>query len=417
MEIKRDIYLNRLIDSQNNGLVKIVTGIRRCGKSFLLNTLFYKYLKEKKVPESHIIMVALDSEENKKFLKPLALTKYIKSKIKDDKTHYVILDEIQKLDDFVPVLNGLMRTSNLDLYVTGSNSKFLSSEIVTEFRGRGDEIHMYPLSFSEFRSAYKGDIYKIWNEYLNFGGLPLVLTHKTADEKSKYVIGQKDNTYINDVIERNGIKNEDNLNVLLQILASSVGSLVNPSKLSRSFKSIAKIDVPENTIKNYLKYLEEAFIIEKSLRFDVKGKQYMNTPSKYYFTDVGVRNAVLNFRQTEETHLMENVLFNELRIRGYNVDIGLVETRESVNDGKMHRKQLEIDFVANSGDKRYYIQSALSISNKEKKEQEIRSLKKVDDSFKKIIVVKDYVPSYHNEDGILIISLFDFLLNLDSLDK
>lgn len=416
MEIKRDHYLNQLINKQGNGLIKIVTGIRRCGKSYLLNTLFYNYLISKGIDDSHIIVLALDSEESEKFYEPLAITNYIKNSIKDELTYYVILDEIQKVDNFVPILNGLLRIKNVDLYITGSNSKFLSSDVVTEFRGRGDEIHLYPLSFSEFYSVYKGTVYEAWKEYATYGGLPLTILQNSSREKVSYITGQKNSTYLNDVVERHKIKDKENLNILTQIVSSSIGSLVNPLKLSHAFKSVAKVDISEKTIKNYLVYLEEAFIIEHALRFDIKGKQYMSTPLKYYFSDVGLRNSVLNFRQNEESHIMENVIFNELRIRGFNVDVGLIEAKETGNDGNRHKKQLEIDFVANDGDKKYYIQSALRIENENKAAQEMASLNKVDDSFKKILVIKDDIKPYHNESGILIVGLFDFLLNNNSLD-
>lgn len=415
MEIKRDYYLQKLIDRENNGLIKIVTGIRRCGKSYLLNTIFHKYLLSKGVTEEHIIEVALDSEENAPLLQPMELTKYVKSKIIDNEMHYIILDEIQKCDNFVSILNGFLRLQNVDIYVTGSNSKFLSSDIVTEFRGRGDEIRMYPLSFSEYYSVYDGSVNKAWNDYYTFGGLPLVLLQKSDEAKMNYLMSQKDVVYINDVIERNGIQNDDELRTLLEIVASSIGSLVNPLKLSNTFKSVSSSTISDKTIAQYLKHLEEAFIVEKSKRFDVKGKKYMATPAKHYFTDIGIRNAVLNFRQQEETHIMENIIYIELRMRGFNVDVGLVEVREP-KDGVLTRKQLEIDFVANKGNNKFYIQSAFNMTSPEKQAQEERSLLKINDSFKKIIIVKDDIKAKRDENGILTIGLYDFLLNSDSLN-
>ena len=416
MEIKRNFYLQKLIDRENNGLIKIVTGIRRCGKSYLLNTLFCNYLNEKGVNNEHIIKVALDSEESLPLLEPMALTNYVKKRIKDDKMYYIILDEIQKATDFVAILNGFLRLQNVDIYVTGSNSKFLSSDIVTEFRGRGDEIRMYPLSFSEFYSVYDGIIEKAWKDYYTFGGLPLVLLQKSDEAKMNYLAGQLNNVYINDVVERNGINNHVELGVLLEVVSSSIGSLINPLKLSNTFKSVSDSSIADRTIVKYLQYLQDAFIIEKSKRFEVKGKKYMLTPAKHYFTDIGIRNAVVNFHQIEETHIMENIIYIELRMRGFNVDVGLVEVKEKQEDGKYIKKKLEIDFIANKGDNKYYIQSAFNASLPEKREQEERSLIKVNDSFKKIIVVRDDIKPYRDDNGVLTIGLFDFLLETNSLD-
>lgn len=416
MEIKRDFYLQKLIDREKNGLIKIVTGIRRSGKSYLLNTLFCKYLASKGVDDDHIIKVALDSEENEPLLEPMALTNYVKGRIKDGDTYYVILDEIQKASNFVAILNGFLRIDNVDIYVTGSNSKFLSSDIVTEFRGRGDEIRMYPLSFSEFCSAYDGRVEKAWKDYYTFGGLPLVLLQRSDEAKMNYLSGQLNNVYINDVVERNSIENQSELGVLLEVVSSSIGSLVNPLKLSNTFKSTSNSAISDRTIAKYLACLEDAFILEKSKRYDVKGKKYMDTPSKYYFSDLGIRNAVVNFRQTEETHIMENVIYLELRMRGYNVDVGLVETKEKQVDGKSVKKKLEVDFVANKGNNKIYIQSAFNASLPEKREQEERSLIKINDSFKKIIVVRDDIKPYRDDNGILTIGLFDFLLDENSLN-
>ncbi|MBR1967905.1 MAG: ATP-binding protein, partial [Clostridia bacterium] len=362
------------------------------------------------------ITVALDSEESEPLLEPLALTKYIKEQITDDSVYYVILDEIQKVKNFVSILNGLLRLPNIDIYVTGSNSKFLSSDIVTEFRGRGDEIRMYPLSFSEFYSVYDGSIIDAWKDYYTFGGLPLILLQKSDEAKMNYLSGQMNNVYINDVVERNNVQNNTELGVLLEVVSSSIGSLVNPLKLSNTFKSVSDSSISDKTIAKYLEYLQDAFIIEKAKRFDVKGKKYMETPAKHYFTDVGIRNAVVNFRQNEETHIMENIIYIELRMRGYNVDVGLVEIREKQTDGKLAKKKLEIDFIANKGNNKYYIQSAFNISAPEKRVQEERSLMKVNDSFKKIIVVRDDIKAYRGNNGILTMGLFEFLLNPNSLD-
>ena len=412
MEIKRDYYLKKLINKQNNGLIKIVTGIRRCGKSYLLDPMFKNYLLMNGVKENHIIKIDLDIRENRKYLDPDVLDSYIKEKIIDDDKYYIILDEIQKVKDFESVLNGFLKIKNIDVYVTGSNSKFLSSDIVTEFRGRGDEIKVYPLSFKEFCQVNNEDKYSAWKEYITYGGLPLVLLQKESEEKINYLNFQTNNVYLNDVIERNNISNDKQLYELLQIISSSVGSLTNPKKLYNTFISKGSGNViTDKTIYSYLGYLEDAFIIQKSFRYDIKGKKYIDTPYKYYFTDIGVRNSVLGFRQIEENHIMENVIYNELKVRGYNVDVGVVEIRE-----RDDRKKLEIDFIVNKGYDKYYIQSALNIDSDEKKLQELRPLLNVNDFFKKIIVVNSDIPRYKNEDGILIIGIYDFLLNENSLD-
>lgn len=412
MEIKRDYYLKKLIDKQNNGLIKIVTGIRRCGKSYLLDPMFKNYLLINGVKENHIIKMDLDIRENRKYLDPDVLDSYIKEKIIDDDKYYIILDEIQKVKDFESVLNGFLKIKNIDVYVTGSNSKFLSSDIVTEFRGRGDEIKVYPLSFKEFCQVNNEDKYSAWKEYITYGGLPLVLLQKENEEKINYLNFQTNNVYLNDVIERNNISNDKQLYELLQIISSSVGSLTNPKKLYNTFISKGSSNViTDKTIYSYLGYLEDAFIIQKSFRYDIKGKKYIDTPYKYYFTDIGVRNSVLGFRQIEENHIMENVIYNELKVRGYNVDVGVVEIRE-----RDDRKKLEIDFIVNKGYDKYYIQSALNIDSDEKKLQELRPLLNVNDFFKKIIVINSDIPRYKNEDGILIIGIYDFLLNENSLD-
>ena len=412
MEIKRDYYLNKLISKQNNGLIKIVTGIRRCGKSYLLDPMFKNYLSSNGIKEDHIIKIDLDIRENKKYLDPDALDSYIKEKLVDNEKYYIILDEIQKVTDFESVLNGLLKIKNVDVYVTGSNSKFLSSDIVTEFRGRGDEIKVYPLSFKEFYSVYNTDKVAAWKDYITYGGLPLVLLQKEKEEKINYLNFQTNNVYLNDVIERNNIINDKELYELVQMISSSIGSLTNPTKLYNTFISKGSGNViTDKTIYSYLGYLEDAFIIQKSSRYDIKGKKYIDTPYKYYFTDLGIRNSILGFRQIEENHIMENVIYNELKIRGYNVDVGVVEIRE-----KDDKKKLEIDFIVNKGYDRYYIQSALNIDSDEKRTQELRPLLNVNDFFKKIIVVNSDIPKYKNEDGILIIGIYDFLLNKDSLE-
>ena len=412
MEIKRDYYLQKLIDRKENHLIKIITGIRRCGKSYLLNHIFKNYLLETGVNEDHIIMVSLDDDDNELLLDVHNLNKYIKSQIKDDDLHYVLLDEIQLVEGFESLLNGLLRKENLDVYVTGSNSKFLSSDIITEFRGRGDEIRVYPLSFSEFYSAYEGSKEDAWQEYYTYGGLPLVLSYKNEIDKMAYLENQRKNVYLNDVIERNNIQNEQDLYTIVEILSSSVGSLTNPLKLANTFKSNNKnTSITDKTIYNYLNCLEDAFLIESTKRYDVKGKKYIETPKKYYFTDIGIRNSFLNFRQQEENHLMENIIYIELKRRGFSVDVGVVEVRD-----KSGQKKLEIDFVANRGNNRYYIQSALTIDSKEKREQEERSLINTNDFFRKIIIVKDNIKRWRDEKGIVIMGIVDFLLDFDSLD-
>lgn len=415
MEIKRDYYLNKLIDAKNDGLIKVVTGIRRCGKSYLLNTLFYNHLLQEDIAEDHIIKVALDDSDNEDLLIPKNLSKFVKEKIIDKDIYYVILDEIQLVENFEGVLNGLLRIPNIDIYVTGSNSKFLSTDIITEFRGRGEDIRVYPLSYYEFMSVYKGDKLDGWVEYITYGGLPLVVSMNNDERKTAYLKEQQKNVYINDVIERNDIKNDAELVSLVEIISSSIGSLSNPKKLSDTFKSTAGINIDPKTISSYLKYLEEAFLIEKAERYDVKGKKYMSTPYKFYFSDLGLRNSFINFRQYEETHIMENIIYLELRRRGYNVDVGVVELKER-KENEYTYKQLEIDFIANKGNNKIYIQSAFSMPDEEKINQEERPLLKVNDSFKKIIIVKDYIKRTRNENGIITMSIFDFLLDPDSLD-
>lgn len=415
MEIKRDYYLKKLIDAKNDGLIKVITGIRRCGKSYLLNKLFYDYLLQNNVKEDHIIKIALDDSDNKDLLEPQNLSKNIKEKIEDNDVYYVILDEIQLVKNFEGVLNGLLRISNIDIYVTGSNSKFLSSDIITEFRGRGEDIKIYPLSYSEFMSVYDGDKFDGWLEYITYGGLPLVVSMNSDERKMSYLQDQQRNVYINDIIERNNIKNDAELVSLVQIISSSIGSLSNPKKLSDTFKSTAGINIDPKTISLYLKYLEEAFLIEKAERYDVKGKKYMSTPYKFYFSDIGLRNSFINFRQNEETHIMENVIYLELKRRGFNVDVGVIELKAR-KEKEFVYKQLEVDFIANKGNNKIYIQSAFSMSNEEKTNQEERPLLKIEDSFKKIIIVKDYIKRTRNENGIIKMSIFDFLLDPNSLD-
>lgn len=417
MEIKRNYYLNKLISKRNNKLIKIVTGIRRCGKSYLLDPIFKNYLLDNGVDKKHIIKLELDSIENEEYTNPKKLYEYVMEKAVDKDTYYVILDEIQKVTDFESVLNSFLRKPNLDVYVTGSNSKFLSSDIITEFRGRGDEIKVYPLSFSEFMSVYNGNEINGLNEYINYGGLPLITTFKSAEEKIDYLNFQKDNVYINDVIERNDIRNDEELKTLIEIISSSIGSLTNPTKLYNTFISKGNKNITNKTIALYLKYLEESFLIEKSRRFDVKGKKYIETPSKYYFVDIGIRNSLINFRQIEKTHIMENIIYTELRRRGFNVDVGIVEKRKIDEKGKKDYKQLEIDFVANKGSNKYYIQSAYSIEDNNKKDQELQSLLNVSDNFKKMVIVYDSFIKWQDEDGIIYISIYDFLLNENSLKE
>ena len=416
-EIKRNSYLKQLISGKQNGLIKIVTGIRRCGKSYLLFKIFRNHLLEQGVTPDHIISLALDDILNEEYCDPKKLVLYIKENIKDSQIHYVLLDEVQMVDNFVGALNSLLHIDNVDVYVTGSNSKFLSSDIATEFRGRGDEIRIYPLSFSEFLSEYNGDKNDAWRDYITYGGLPLILSLESSQQKSNYLHNLYQTVYLKDLIDRNGIKKAVEFDALTKVMASSIGSPCNPNKLSNTFKSVSNTDLSSITIDNYLGFLQDAFLLEKTSRYDIKGKKYIGTLSKYYFVDMGLRNCLLGFRQIEETHLMENVIYNELRSRGYLVDVGVVETRTRTENQGMLRKQLEIDFVVNNGSKRYYIQSALSLPNEEKIEQEMASLKNVSDSFQKIIIVKDNIVPHHNESGILFINLYDFLLNREILES
>ena len=413
MEIKRDYYLKELIDRIDNGLIKIITGIRRCGKSYLLNVIFKNYLLGEGIDKEHIIQLSLDENRNKKYLDPDILDSYIRNLIKDNNRYYLLLDEVQEVKDFESVLIGFMHISNLEIYVTGSNSKFLSSDIVTEFRGRGDEIRVYPLSFSEFYSVYNGSEEKALNEYYTFGGLPLTVLSKTDNTKINYLRTQKDNVYINDIVDRNKIQNKEELEMLVQIVASDIGCLTNPLKLSNNFKERDKLStMTDKTIYNYLGYLQDAFMIEKARRFDVRGKRFIETPQKYYFTDMGIRNSFIDFRQSEEiSHIMENVIYIELKKRGYNVDVGSVEIREGNT-----KKQLEIDFVANKGNNKIYIQSALEMKTADKVKQEQKSLLNVNDFFKKIIIVGDNIKKSRYDNGIILMSIYDFLLDENSLN-
>lgn len=410
-EIKRDFYLNQLIAGKQNGLIKIVTGIRRCGKSYILFKMFRKHLIDKGVNSDHILSIAFDDVLNEEYCNPKTLLLYIKSQIKDASIYYVLLDEVQMVENFEGALNSLLHIENVDVYVTGSNSKFLSSDIATEFRGRGDEIRIYPLSFSEYLSAYNGDKYDAWRDYVTYGGLPLILSLETNQQKINYLKNLYSTLYLKDLIDRNGIKKPTEFDTLVKVMASSIGSPCNPNKLSNTFKSEEKTVLSSFTIDSYLRMMQDAFLLEKACRYDIKGKKYIGTLSKYYFVDMGLRNSLLDFRQIEETHLMENVIYNELRSRGYLVDVGLVDIRTRTEAHGMIRKQFEVDFVVNSGSKRYYIQSALALPSEEKLNQESASLKLISDNFQKIIIVKDNIISHHNDDGILFVNLFDFLLN------
>ena len=416
MEIRRDTYLKKLINRMHNGMIKVVTGIRRSGKSYLLFTIFKDYLLSEGVDEDHIISIELDRLENKKYRNPYVILEHIRSQLIDSKDYYIFLDEVQLLDQFEDVLNSLLHIKNVDVYVTGSNSKFLSKDIITEFRGRGDEVHVYPVSFREYMTVFNGDKYEGWSSYVRFGGLPLTVTMNSDEQRVEYLTRLFEETYIKDIIERNHIEKKQELNDLINVLASGIGSLTNPSKIVATFNSVIQSDISLNTVRSYIEYLEDAFIISEANRYDVKGRKYIGTPLKYYFEDVGLRNARLGFRQVEETHLMENIIYNELRVRGFSVDVGVVMKRKRTKAGVQEKKQLEIDFIANQGSRRYYIQSAFSIPDEEKREQEKASLINVGDSFKKIIIVKDVVKPWHDDDGILTISLYDFLLDEKSLE-
>ena len=413
--IKRDAYLKKLTDRKENGSIKVITGIRRCGKSYLLFHIYKEYLLSQGVDPSHIIEIPLDDDNNEYLRDRKELSRYIRENTDDDNIYYVFLDEIQFCDGFEGVLNGLLRQENLDIYVTGSNSKFLSSDVLTEFRGRGDEVRVYPLSFSEFSSAYDGEVMDAWREYMIYGGMPLIMSRKTDEQKTKYLIDLFKNVYVKDVIDRNHLQEDNVFEDVVNILASSVGSLTNASKLANTFISKG-IKTSDKTITSYISYLMDAFLIEKAERYDVKGRKYIGSPQKYYYVDVGLRNARLNFRQQEPTHLMENIIYNELLVRGYNVDVGVVEKPYRDENGRQKKSKLEIDFVCNQSDRRYYIQSAFSIPDTEKLLQETESFNRLDDSFRKIVVVGDYIKPWFNDKGYLIMGVIDFLLDANSLD-
>ena len=415
MEIKRDIYLDRLIRREKNGLIKIVTGVRRCGKSYLLFNLFHNYLLDKGVKEDHIIEIALDDRSNKELRDPDNMLSFVKEQIVDRDTYYIILDEVQLLSEFEDVLNSFMHIRNADVYVTGSNSKFLSSDLVTEFRGRGDEIRIYPLSFREYCSVYEGSADEAWDDYFTYGGLPLILSRETAEEKAEYLMSLFQKVYLSDIIDRHKVRNQEELDELVDILASAVGSLTNPLKLANTFKSVKKKTISDKTLKKYMDYLMDAFLVSKAVRYDIKGRKYIGSPAKFYFEDVGLRNARLNFRQMEENHIMENIIYNELRIRGYRVDVGLVEQFGKNSENKTTKKQLEVDFVVTRGSEKYYIQSAFAMNTEGKREQEERPLNAIGDSFKKIIVVRDNIKVRRNDMGIVTIGIRNFLLDENSL--
>ena len=431
MEIKRDYYLNKLISRKTNGLIKVITGVRRCGKSYLLNTLFYRHLLDCGISEDHIIKFAFDSaddlhligeslielQKHNRKVDPEKFMEYIRSRTVDKEMYYLLLDEVQLMDSFETVLNGYLRKDNMDVFVTGSNAKFLSSDIITEFAGRGDEIHMYPLSFSEFMTAFKGDKYEGLSQYMLYGGIPLVALREDAKDKATTLENLFSEIYIRDIVTRHGVRNKGELEDLLNIVSSAVGSLTNPEKLKNTFHSVKKSKITSATIKKYLGYFEDSFLLESAHRYDIKGKAYIETPKKYYFSDLGLRNARLNFRQFEPTRAMENVIYNELRMRGYSVDIGVVPIAEKDEDGKVIRKQLEVDFICNLGSGRYYIQSAYSIPDEQKRTQETRPFTKIDDSFKKIVITRDIVPAQYDDRGILTINIYDFLLDPSALEK
>ena len=431
MIIERNKYLNQLIIRKHNGLIKVITGIRRCGKSFLLNNIFYNHLINEGVDFDHIIKFAFDSFEdlnliNEKLVdfnernykvNPEKFITYISSQIKDDKMYYLLLDEVQNMANFETVLNGLLRKSNLDIYVTGSNAKFLSSDIITEFRGRGDQVHLSPLSFKEFFDATHLDFENAWNEYAMYGGMPFLLNCKSDEQKVNYLTNLFNETYIKDIVNRNKLRNTELLEDLLNFLASSIGSLTNPTKLSNTYKSLKNQSIASNTISQYLDYCVDSFLISRAYRYDVKGKKYLNTTLKYYFSDVGLRNARLGFRQQEENHILENVIYNELKSRDFNVDVGVVNINVKNQNDNYIKKQLEVDFVCNLGYERYYIQSALNVGSREKREQEEKSLVNIKDSFRKIVIVRDNIKKWKDENGVLFLGLKEFLLNPDSINS
>ncbi len=416
MEANRISYINDLVIRKHNGMIKVITGVRRCGKSYLLFKLFKKYLKKEGVNENHIIEIQLDNRNQKDLQNPDVCYRYVEDKIKDKKMYYLLLDEVQLMDDFESVLNGFLYIDNLDVYVTGSNSKFLSTDIITEFRGRGDEVRIFPLTFSEYYEVVKGDFDDAWLTYQTYGGLPALLTMETDKQKTEYLDSLFANVYINDVIERNKIRNSDILDDLVNVLASSIGSLTNPTIIANTYCSSKKSNCSHKTISAYIKYLEDAFLVSESARYDIKGRKYIGTNKKYYFVDVGLRNVRLGFRQQEPTHLMENIIYNELKARGFKVDVGNIERNEKNKEGISVRKQLEVDFVANRGNERYYIQSAYRLENEEKWIQEKRSLMQVGDSFRKFIIVRDNIKTWQDDNGFVIMGLKNFLLNSNSLE-
>ena len=415
MVIKRDIHLKKLIDSKHNGMIKVVTGVRRCGKSYLLFNLFCHHLKEAGIAADHIIKVDLEDRRNKELRDPDALLRYIDSHMTDQQMYYILLDEVQHVNEFEDVLNSYLKIENADVYVTGSNSRFLSTDVITEFRGRGDEIKIAPLCFREFMSVYQGTKEKGLEEYMLYGGLPKVLDYPTVERKIEYLKSLFKKTYLTDIKERYKIKNDDDLEELIDIVASSIGGLTNPSKLENTFQTVKHSNITHTTIKSYLDMLQDVFLIERSVRYDIKGRKYIDTPAKYYFSDLGLRNARINFRQYEETHLMENLIYNELRLRGMSVDVGVVVKNEKDTNGVSVRKQLEVDFVCNQGNQRYYIQSALRLPSEEKREQEVRSLKSINDSFRKFVITEDLISRYQDNEGITYMSIYEFLLDENSL--
>ena len=416
MVIKRDFYLKQMIAAQHNGMVKVITGVRRCGKSFLLFNLFRNYLANQGVDDAHIIEIDFEDYENKRFRDPETFYAYAKERVSGAGQYYMLLDEVQRLGEFEDVLNGFLRRPNVELYVTGSNARFLSKDVITEFSGRGYQIHMQPLSFGEYMSCYNGSPADGWEEYLTFGSIPLVALASTPEEKMKILQNLLEETYLSDILKRYKVKNTTELEDLFNILASNIGALTNPQKIADTFKSVLNISVSAHTIKTYIDYFCDSFLLERANRFDVKGRKYIGTPQKYYFSDLGLRNARLSFRQPEASHLMENAIYNELRRRGFSVDVGVVTLNVKDADGKSNRKQLEVDFVCNKGSKRYYIQSALNLDTPEKRAQELESLRRIDDNFKKIVVVGGHALTYQDNDGITFINIYDFMLNEDSLN-
>jgi hypothetical protein len=416
MIIERKKYLNELISLQDNGMIKVITGMRRCGKSFLLFEIFTSYLEHIGIAPDHIIKIDLEDYQNRAMRNPDNLYAYVKSRINDNGMHYILLDEVQMLDNFEDVLNGFLKMRNVDIYVTGSNAKFLSKDIITEFRGRGFEVKIYPLSFSEYMSTYSGSVQAGFNEYMLYGGLPQILSYTSEEQKVSFLKSLFDETYIKDIKDRHGIRKDDDLEELINIMASGIGAMTNPNKLANTFRSEKKSIISYDTVKDYIDYLCDSFLVEKSTRYDIKGKRYINSPYKYYFMDLGLRNARLNFRQSEKSHLMENLIYNELRVRGFNVDVGVVPVVSKDKDGNQQRSQLEVDFICNLGSKRYYIQSAYRMESDEKSSQERASLLKIDDSFKKIIIIGEESPVIRDDAGIITISIYDFLLKENSLE-